>query len=164
MTHARELFSVTPSSSSASAAAFSTQYPRAHLYVMEMLRFMSDINQPCLSTPFFWYIYFFLILFRCHVYFCLYGPFNCISFHKFSRPLSAFSLSCCGFISALLVLSIIFLFMKVSFSPDIILSDWLGSKHQLSNWLFFSATSDFHIVTPHFPLQFVWSWHQKQQS
>ena len=91
---------------------------------------MSDINQPCLSTPFFWYIYFFF-LFRSHVYFCLYGPFNCISFHKFSWQLSIFSLCSSGLISALLVLSTIFLFMKVSFSPDIIRSDWLGSKHQL---------------------------------
>ena len=35
------------------------------------------------------------------VYFCLYGPFNCISFHQFSRWLSAFSLCSSGLISAL---------------------------------------------------------------
>ena len=32
---------------------------------------------------------------------CLYGPFNCISFHKFSRQLPAFSLYSSGLISAL---------------------------------------------------------------
>ena len=31
-------------------------------------------------------------LFSSCVYFCLYGPFNCISFYKFSRQLFAFSL------------------------------------------------------------------------
>ena len=69
-------------------------------------------------------------LFCSCVYFCLYGPFNCISFHKFSRQLSVFSLCSSGLISALLVLSTIFLFMKVSFCPDIIPSGSLGSKHQ----------------------------------
>ena len=62
-------------------------------------------------------------LFCSCVCFCLYGPFNCISFHKFSRQLSAFSLCSSGPISALLVLSTICLFLKVSFgpSPDVIL-------------------------------------------
>ena len=68
------------------------------------------------------------------VSFGLYGPFNCISFHKFSGELSAFSLCSSGLISALFVLSTIHLFMKVSFSPDIILFGWLGLKHQLTNW------------------------------
>ena len=67
------------------------------------------------------------------VCFCDYGPFNCTSFHKFSRQLSAFSLCSPGLISALLVLSTKYLFMKVSFSPDIILCGWLGSKQQLTN-------------------------------
>ena len=59
--------------------------------------------------------------FYCYcIYFCLYVPFNCISFQKFSRPLSAFLLCSSGLISALLSLSTIYLFMKVSFSPDII--------------------------------------------
>ena len=58
--------------------------PRAHLHVVGMLRFMPDINQPNLPTPF---------LFCSCVCFCLYGPFNCISFHKFSPKLYAFSLS-----------------------------------------------------------------------
>ena len=55
------------------------------------------------------------------VYFCLYGTFNCISLHRFSRQLSTFSLCSSGLISALLVLSTIYLFRKVSFIPDIIL-------------------------------------------
>ena len=74
-------------------------------------------------------------LFCTCVNFCLYGPFNCISFHKFSRQLSVFSLCSFGLISALLVLSIINLFMKVSLSPDNIICGWLGLKHQLSNHL-----------------------------
>ena len=67
------------------------------------------------------------------VYFCLYGTFNCISFHKFSRQLSTFSLCSSGLLSALSVLSTIYLFVKVSFSPDIILCGWLGLKHQITN-------------------------------
>ena len=93
------------------------------------------------------------ILFLC--LFLSYGPFNCISFHKFSQQLSAFSLYSSRLISALLVLSTIYhhhhqhhqslnregrwgtaddcaticLFMKVSFSSDIIPCGWLGLKH-----------------------------------
>ena len=74
-------------------------------------------------------------LFCSCVYFCLYGHFNCISFHEFSWQLSIFSLCSSGLISALLVLSTIYFYMKVSFSPDIIFSGWLGSKHQIINWL-----------------------------
>ena len=64
---------------------------------------------------------------------CLYSPFNCISFCKFSRQPSASSLCSSGLISALLVLSTMYLSMKVSFSPDVILYGWLGLKHQLTN-------------------------------
>ena len=60
------------------------------------------------------------------VYFSLYGPFNCISFHKFSRQLSAFLLCSFRLISTLLVLSTRYLFMKVSLSPDIIHCRWLA--------------------------------------
>ena len=67
------------------------------------------------------------------VCFCLYGPFNCISFHKFSQQLSAFSLCSSDLISVLLALSTIYLFMKVSLSADIILCVWLGLKHQPIN-------------------------------
>ena len=49
---------------------------RAHVYVMGLLGFVSlDINQLSLPTPFYSAL---------GVYFCLYGPFNCISFLKFS--------------------------------------------------------------------------------
>ena len=63
-----------------------------------------DINQPSLPTPF--------TLFLC--LFLSYGPFTCISFHKFSRQLSVFSLCSPSLISALLVLSTTYLFLKVS--------------------------------------------------
>ena len=74
--------------------------------------YVTDVNQPSLAPPF---------LFCSGVCFCLYSPFNCISFHKFSRQLSAFSLCSSGLISALVVLSNIYLFIKVSLSPDVIL-------------------------------------------
>ena len=72
-------------------------------------------------------------LFSSCVSFRLYGPFNCISFHKFYRELSDLSLCSSGVISAPMVLSTTCIFMKVSFSPDVIPSGWLGSKYQLSN-------------------------------
>ena len=56
-------------------------------------------------------------LFCSCVFFCLYSPFNCISFHKSFRQLSAFSLCSSGLNSALLVLLTTYLFMKVSLSP-----------------------------------------------
>ena len=59
-------------------------------------------------------------LFCYRVYFCLYGPLNCFSFHEFSRQLSAFSLCSSGLKSASLVLSTIYLFVKVSLSPDVV--------------------------------------------
>ena len=65
-------------------------------------------------------------LFCSCVCFCLYGHFNCISFQKFSRQLSAFSLCSSALPAVLLVFSTIHLFMKVSLSPDIILRGWLG--------------------------------------
>ena len=67
-------------------------------------------------------------LFCSCVCFCLCGPFNCISFHKFSRKLSTFSLCSSSLISALLVFSTIYLFMKVSLSSDIILCGWLAES------------------------------------
>ena len=80
------------------------------------------------------------------VYFCLYGPLNCISFHKFSRQLSVFWLCYFGLISALLILSTIciYVFMKDSFSPDIISSGWLGSKHQLTKL----TTQNITVINP----------------
>ena len=88
--------------------------------------YVFDRNQPSFSTPF--YSVFVSTSLS-------YGPFSCISFLKFSRQLSAFPLCSSGLISALLVLSTTYLFMKVSFSPDVILCVWLGLKHQLINWL-----------------------------
>ena len=70
--------------------------------------YVLDINKPSLPTPF-----------TCPcVCFCRYSPFNCISFHQFSRKLSAFSLCSSGLTSASLVLSTTHLFMKVSLSPQ----------------------------------------------
>ena len=88
-----------------------------------------DVNQPSLPTP----LYYVLVSIS------VYDPFNCISFHKFSRQLSAFSLFFRFFRS--FVLPVLYppywwsfhLFMKVSFSPDLILCGWLGLKHQLTN-------------------------------
>ena len=69
----------------------------AHLDMVGMLGFVSlDINQISLPTPFYSAL---------GIYFCLYSPFNCISFFKFSL------------------------------SSDIICSGWLGWKHQQTNYL-----------------------------
>ena len=98
--------------------------PRAHLHVVGMLRLCLWHKPAELAHSF---------LFCSYVCFCLYGPSNCISFHKFSRQLSAFSLCSSSLISALLVLSAIYLFTKASFSPNIILCDWLLSHQHLTN-------------------------------
>ena len=81
-------------------------------------------NQPSLPTPFY------SVLVSVSVFMALSNVFHS---KTFSRHLSAFSLCSSGLISALLVLSTIYLFLKVSLSPDIILCDWLGLKHQLTN-------------------------------
>ena len=54
--------------------------------------------------------------------------------HSINSP-DNFPFSDCSFglISALVVLSNVYLFMKVSFCPNIIPSGWPGSKHQLTN-------------------------------
>ena len=61
---------------------------------------------------------------------------TCIQFYKFSRQLSAFSLCFSCLVSGLLVHSTIYLFMKISLSPDMILCGWLGLKRQLNNYLY----------------------------
>ena len=66
-------------------------------------------------------------------------PFQLYFIHKFSQQLSVFSLCSSDLISALFVLSTICLFIKVSFSPDIIPSGWLGWKHRLTNQLTLAA-------------------------
>ena len=66
--------------------------------------YVLDINQPSLPTPF--------TLFSC--LFLSYGPFTYISFHKFSRQLSVFSLCSPSLISASLVLSTIYIYLSKS--------------------------------------------------
>ena len=84
--------------------------PRAHLHVVGMLGFMSDINQPSLPT------HFYSVLVSISVFMALTTVFHSIK----SPDNSLFSDCSSGLISALLVLSTLYLFMKVSFSPDII--------------------------------------------
>ena len=109
--------------------------PQAHLPVVDMLPFMSfDVNQQSLPTPFYSAL---------SVYFCLCDPYSCASSHGLSWQLSTFSLSSSGLISASLVLSTIYLFMKVSLIPDITLCGWLGLKHQFTNKCSLPASS-FH--------------------
>ena len=62
-----------------------------------------DINQVSLPTLFTLFLRLFLS----------YGPFICISFNKFSRQLSVFSLCSPSLISTLLVLSTLYLFLNV---------------------------------------------------
>ena len=66
--------------------------------------YVLDINQPSLPTPFTLFLRLFLS----------YGPFTYISFHKFSRQLSVLSFCSPNLISASLVLSTIYIFLKVS--------------------------------------------------
>ena len=94
--------------------------PWTHLHMVGMLRFKPTE----LAHSF---------LFSSCICFCLYDLFYCISFHKFSWQLSAFSLCSSSLISALLVLSTIYTFTKSSLSPDITLWSWLGLKHQLTS-------------------------------
>ena len=77
--------------------------------------------------------FFFFFLLCYSVCFCLYCPLTgCRSINSPDNS-PFFSLCSSGLISALLVLSTLCLFMKVSCSPDIIPSGWLGSKHRLTN-------------------------------
>ena len=95
--------------------------PRAHLHVVGMLWFMSDINQPSLPTPLH------SVLVSLSVSMALSTVFHFINSLD-NSPVSH---------SVLPVLSLSYwsfqlcIFMKVSFSPNIISSGWLGSKHQL---------------------------------
>ena len=76
-----------------------------------ILRFMFDINQPSLPTPFY------SVLVSISVFMAL-----SIVFHSIHSPDNSpfFSLYSPGLVSALLVLSTLYLFMKVSYSPDVI--------------------------------------------
>ena len=95
--------------------------PRDIVHVVGMLRFMSDINLPSSPTPLY------SVLVSMSVFLILSTVFYSINF----PGNSPFSPS--GLIFALLVPSAIYLFMEVSFNPDIIPSGWLGSKHQHTN-------------------------------
>ena len=75
--------------------------------------YVFDINEPSLPTPFY------SVLLSVAIFMAL----STVSFHKFFRQLSAFSLFSFGLISAILVLSTMHLFMKVSLSPNGILCD-----------------------------------------
>ena len=85
---------------------------------------VTDVNQPSLPTPFY------SVLVPVFVFMAL-----STLFHSINSPdnSSLFSLSSSVLNSALLVLSTIILFMKVSLSPDVILCGWLGLKHQLTD-------------------------------
>ena len=81
------------------------------------------------------------------VYTCSYGPFNCISFHKFSRRMFSFSLCSSCLISVLLVLLTIYLFVKIALSPDVILCSWLALMHRVTNQLTNFKLSIGYLVT-----------------
>ena len=82
------------------------QSPRAHLYVVEMLRFMSDINQPRLPSPFHSVVSVSVFMALSTVFHSTSSPYN-----------SPFSDCSSGVKSALSVLSTLYFFIQVSFSP-----------------------------------------------
>ena len=103
----------------------SLESPRAHLHVVgDVAVYVFDVNQPSLPTPFH------SVLVSISVFMAFSTVFHSINSPD-NSPLSYFVPP--GLISALLVLSIIYLFMKISFSPDIFLCGWLGLRHQLTN-------------------------------
>ena len=72
------------------------------------------------------------------VCFCLYGPFSCISFHKFSRKLSAFSLCSSDLISALLVFHLIIIYHHLSLYRE---GRWGTTDDFATSFLHFSLFS-----------------------
>ena len=70
---------------------------------------------------------------------CLFGPFNCIPFHKFSQQLSAFSLCSFGLISALLVLSAIVPAGSPSRGGDVTVCVWHKPTELAHSFLFCSC-------------------------
>ena len=92
---------------------------------------MSDVNHLSLPTPFY------SVLVSISVLMALSTVFHSI----ISPDNSPFCDCSCCLISALLALSTVYLFMKVSFSPDIFPSGWLGSEHQLTNQLILVSSS-----------------------
>ena len=85
--------------------------------------YVYDINQLSLPTPFY----------SVHVSVSVFVALSTV-FHSINSPdNSPFSHSVLPAFSALFVLSTMCLFMKISFSPDVIPSGCLCSKHQLTN-------------------------------
>ena len=86
--------------------------------------YVFDINQPSLPTPFYF------VLVSASVFMALSTVFHSINSSDNSllsdSVLPVLFLPCWPFHRQ-------YLFMKVSFSPDVILSGWLGLKHQLTN-------------------------------
>ena len=77
-------------------------------------------------------------------------------FHSINSPNnSAFLLCSFGFNFAILVLSAMYLFTKVSLSPDTILCGWLGLKHQLTNKLIYQQTV--YCLSLHRPCFLFWT-------
>ena len=85
--------------------------PRAHLLVVGMLRFLSDINQPSLPTPFFY-----SVLMSVFVFLALSTVFHSINSPNNSPFLTLFFRS---YLCLTGPFNYIYLFIKVSFSPDI---------------------------------------------
>ena len=86
--------------------------------------YVFDINRPSLPSPFY------SVLVSVSVFMALSTVFHSVNFPDNSL---AFSLCSSGLISALLVLSTVYLFMKVSLCPDKTLCGLTGFKHQLTN-------------------------------
>ena len=105
--------------------------PGAHLNVVGMLRFMS-----LTALLSFWHKPAELAhscLFCSCVYFCLYGLFNCISFHLILPTTLLFLTLFFRSYFCLIGPFNHFFYIKVSVSADIILCGWLGLKHQQTN-------------------------------
>ena len=103
--------------------------------------YVPAINQPSLPTPFY------SVLVSVSDLMALSTVFHSINF---PRQLSAFSLCSSGLISAILVLSTIYLFVKVSLSPAIILCSWLGLRHLLTKLFQYSVRNGYdskHLKT-----------------
>ena len=82
--------------------------------------YVKDIKQPSLPSPFY------SVLVSISVFIALSTVFHSINSPD-NPPLFSLCSSCLN--SALLVLSTIYLFLKVSHSPDLILCGWLSIKH-----------------------------------
>ena len=105
------LISNLPHGSSSDLILLLLESPRANPHVVGMLRFMSDINQPSLPTPFY------SILVSISVFMSL-----STVFHSVNYPENCvFSLCSCGLSSALLVLSTLYFLRK---SPSALIPQW----------------------------------------